>query len=64
LLLERKADEVGGISKESNAVSDIGDYLIEINIHVVLYRISKRYTYSNFTGFLADKNLVNLQFYK
>jgi hypothetical protein len=64
LLLERKAGEVGGISKERNAVSDIGDYLIEMNIHLVLYRISKRYTYCNFKGFLDDKNLVNLQFYK
>jgi hypothetical protein len=58
LLLGRKADEVWDISKESNAIYDIGDYLTEMNIHVDFYHISQAYNYSNFTGLLMKAWLI------
>jgi hypothetical protein len=41
VLLERKAGETWDISKEGNAISDNGDYLTEMNIHVILYSYFK-----------------------
>ena len=37
VLLERKAGEAWDISKESIVISNIGDYLTEMNIHDILY---------------------------
>jgi hypothetical protein len=51
VLVQRKADEAWDISKESNDVSDVGDYLTEMNIHVILYSYFKSLKLLHFYGF-------------
>jgi hypothetical protein len=63
-LLERKAGKAGDISKESNAISDIGDYLTEMNIHFI-FIFQKVTTIEFLRGFLLIKawliyNFINL----